>query len=97
MMGVELVATGSHLEMKIELTNREWNELQWFIRTVLNWGSGGPYGDGDTIVEKGGEALMNRISEKIRVQREHRFDGAVKARDTLTSIFNKARVEHEKK
>lgn len=75
--------------MKIELTNQEWNELQWFIRTVQNWNEGGPYGDGEDIIEKKGYALMERISKKIQTQRQPRFKGTEGYSKVLTDAFNK--------
>lgn len=72
--------------MKIELTNRELNELQWFIRTVLDWKSGGPYGDGDEVTEKKGEALMEQIAKKIQSQRTSRFEGASKTNKLLQAF-----------
>lgn len=78
---------------KISLSNREWNELQWFIRTVLDWRSGGPYGDGDVIVEKKGEALMNQIAKKIQEQRQARFATTENYSKVLTDAFNKVLKE----
>ena len=75
--------------MKIELTNQEWNELQWFIRTVQDWRSGGPYGDGGDITEKKGYALMERIAKKIQTQRKVRFEGTEGYSKVLTEAFNK--------
>ena len=75
--------------MKIELTNEEWNELQWFIDQVQKWGSGGPYGDGGSIVEKKGYARMERIAKKIQTQRASRFVGTDGYSKVLTDAFNK--------
>lgn len=83
--------------MKIELTNREWNELQWFIRTVLNWKGGGPYGDGEGIVEKSGNALMEGIAKKIQTQRASRFIGTETYSKTLTDAMTKVLAQQEKK
>jgi hypothetical protein len=77
------------IEMKIELTEREWNELQWFIRTVLDWRGGGPYGDGESVTDKTGNALMERVAKKIQTQRAARFKGTETYSKTLTDAFNK--------
>ncbi len=71
---------------KVSLTNREWNELQWFVRTVLDWGSGGPYGDGDTITEKKGEAFMQSIAKKIATQRAKIHAGAAEMNQVLQAF-----------
>lgn len=75
--------------MKIELTNQEWNELQWFIRTVLDWRGGGPYGDGESVTEKKGNALMERVAKKIQTQRASLFKGSDGYSKVLTETFNK--------
>lgn len=81
--------TDALIEMKIELTNAEWNELQWFIRTIQDWKSGGPYGDGESITEKKGYATMERIAKKIQTQRQSRFAGTETYSKVLTDAFNK--------
>ena len=52
--------------MNLKLTDKEAFELSWFITTVLAWGSGGPYGDGEKIIERKGESTMRRISAKLK-------------------------------
>ena len=74
---------------EIKLTNQEWNELQWFIRTVQDWRSGGPYGDGGEITEKKAYATMERIQKKIQSQRAKRFGNSDSYSKVLTDTFNK--------
>ena len=50
----------------INLTKREREELVWFVATVQRWREGGPYGDGDSIIEKKGYALMDKILAKLQ-------------------------------
>jgi len=71
---------------QVSLTVREWNELQWFIHTVLGWKSGGPYGDGENIVEKKAEAFMQEIAQKIATQRAKKLEGAAKLNKAMQAF-----------
>ncbi len=48
-----------------ELTAKEYAELKFFVNTVMGWGVGGPYGDGEDITEPKNLAIMKRVQKKI--------------------------------
>lgn len=59
--------------MRLKLTNmnkktfteKELLELRFIVGTMLSWGPGGCYGDGDEITDKKGYATAKRILAKL--------------------------------
>ncbi len=47
------------------LREKELNLIQWVLKTQINWGTGGCFGDGDNITEKKELALAKKIVEII--------------------------------
>ncbi len=54
------------MKYNLELTKLEWQELRFFVNAVQSWNSGGPYGDGEAVVDKKGYARMQGILKKLQ-------------------------------
>ena len=48
-----------------KLTSTELEEVRVVMRTMINWGTGGMYGDGEDITDKKGLATAKRALDKL--------------------------------
>ena len=49
----------------LNLTEQEYKELRFIVRTMTDWGSGGGYGDSENITDKKGYATAKRLLKKV--------------------------------
>ena len=49
----------------VKLTASEFNELAQALRTMVRWGGGGMYGEGDGITDKVGYKRAQRVLVKL--------------------------------
>jgi UV DNA damage repair endonuclease len=49
----------------LKLHPREFNEMAMALKTMVSWGVGGMYGDGEDITEKAEYARAKRVLAKL--------------------------------
>lgn len=49
----------------IKLTTKEYLELVYSLKRMVEWGIGGMYGDGNDIIDKASFKRANRVLQKL--------------------------------